>query len=375
MKHIERYLFMQFLSAVAFSCLAITIVVWFSQGIRMLSMVINSGGSLWSFLSLMVLVLPTFMPLLLPISLAVGIMFVYHRLVTESELVVMRSAGLSPLELSRPALTLAAMFALLGYLLTMFIAPIANHEFVRLQYQIRSDLSVLLLRTGSFNDVSNGLTVYARDRGPKGELRGILIHDTRRADRPSTLMADMGELVHGKDGPQILVRHGLRQEMDQATGLLSQLSFDSYMMDLSSVGDNFRQRWVEPRERNMLELLNPKHEGGVPNIRNRFFSEFHMRLVLPILSVTFTLIVCVVALTGSFDRRGMIQRIVVGALAVGAIEGSVVFLFNLISKQIWMAPLVYIVAFLPIPFLFRHLAANDIRQLPPVAPAKEGAPA
>lgn len=368
MKHIERYLFIQFLSTVGFALLAITVVVWFSQGIRMLSLVINNGGSVWSFVELMVLLLPTFLPLLLPVSLAVGVMFVYHRLIAESELVVMRSAGLSPLALARPALMLGAMVTLLGYLLTIFIAPITNHEFVRVEYQIRNDLSVLLLHTGSFNDVSKGLTFYARDRGPKGELRGILIHDTRKPDKPSTIMADAGELVHAPDGPRILVKHGMRQEMDEETGLLSQLSFETYMVDLTTLGDSFDQRWIEPRERNTWDLLHPQN---VPNpvLRNKFFSEFHMRLTLPFLAMTFILVVCVTALTGGFDRRGMMKRIAVAGLALAAIEASLLMMFNLTTKQIWLAPLMYVVVFAPAPFLYTRLAADAVIAPLRLAPA------
>jgi lipopolysaccharide export system permease protein len=365
MKRIERYLFSQFLSAVMFACLAITIVVWFSQAIRMLSLVINNGGSVWSFVSLMVLLLPTFMPLLLPFSLAVGVLFVYHRLVIESELVVMRAAGFSPAALTKPALYLAGIIALVGYFLTCFLAPIANHEFVRLQYQIRSDLSVLLLHTGSFTDVSQGLTFYARDRGKTGNLEGILIHDTRKAGHPTTIMADSGEMVHAAQGPNILVKHGVRQEMDSATGQLSQLSFDSYMVDLSSLGGDFSQRWVEPRERSMVDLLWPKDKDLDQVAHNRFFAEFNLRLVLPFLAVTFTLIACVGTLTGTFDRRGMMIRVAASALAIVCIEGAVITLYNMTAKQPILAIGLYLVTFGPVPFLYRRLVVDR-----PLRPAR-----
>ncbi|HVY12533.1 MAG TPA: LptF/LptG family permease [Alphaproteobacteria bacterium] len=369
MTRLHRYLFFQFLSAVAFACLAITIVVWFSQAIRMMSLVINNGGSLMSFLALMVLLLPTFMPLLLPVSLAVGVMFVFHRLITESELVVMRAAGMSPMDITKPALALAAMIAGLGYFLTVIVAPVANHEFVRLQYEIRSDLSMLMLHTGSFNDVSKGLTFYARDRGSNGDLRGILIHDTRKAGHPTTIMANSGELVHAPEGPRILVHHGMRQEIDSATGQLSQLSFEGYMVDLSSIGGSFDQRWIEPRERSMLQLIaKPTNQPDTAN-RQRFLSEFHMRLTLPFLAFTFTLVVCVVALTGNFDRRGMLLRVIIGALAISAIEAGLLTAVNLMAKQGWMVVVLYAVVFAPVPFLYQRLMQDGLRRPTQEVPA------
>ncbi len=356
MNRLERYLFTQFLGTVLFTCFAVTLVVWFSQAVRMLSLVINYGGSLGAFLKLMLLLLPTFLPLLLPICLTIGLLFVYQRLVSESELVVMRAAGLSPLALARPALNLAAILALIGYFLTLYIAPIANHEFVRLQYKIRGDLSVLMLHTGSFNDITQGLTFYARERGKDGELKGLLIHDTRKEGRPVTIMADAGELVHAPEGPRILVHNGMRQEMESATGQLSQLSFDSYMVDLSSVGDNFSERWVEPRERSLAQLLAPPVTQDDINMRSSFIAELHMRFALPFLSITFTLIACAAVLTGPFDRRGLLRRVALAAAGVVALEAAVLAVFNLMAKQPWMGVLLYMLALGPLPILYRRLA-------------------
>ncbi|MBI3419376.1 MAG: LPS export ABC transporter permease LptF [Proteobacteria bacterium] len=368
MNRIGRYLFSQFLGAVLFACLAITLVVWFSQAIRMLSLVINNGGSVWGFLELMILLLPTFLPLLLPLALAVGVLFVYHRLITESELVVLRAAGLSPLVLAKPALLLAGIMMVAGYLLTVFIAPVANHEFTRLKYEIRNDLSVLLVHTGRFNDVSKGLTFYARDRGPQGELRGILMHDARKKDHPSTIMADSGELVHAEQGPRIIVKHGIRQEMDRNTGQLSQLGFESYMVDLSTLDDNFSQRWLPPRERSTFDLLSKSANRTDATNRGKLFSEFHMRMVLPFLSITFALVACVSVLTGGFDRRGITQRLVLAGITVVVIEAGMLAIFNMMVRDPWLVMVLYIMALAPVPFLYGRLAGDHALKRPrPVA--------
>jgi lipopolysaccharide export system permease protein len=232
---------------------------------------------------------------------------------------------------------------------------------------------VLLLNTGSFTDVSTGLTFYARDRGSEGNLRGILIHDTRKAGHPTTIMADSGELVHTQKGANILVKHGTRQEMDSATGQISQLSFDSYMVDLSSLGGDFSQRWIEPRERGMADLLWPPDKHVDEGLRMRLLSEFHMRLVFPALAITFTLIACVAALTGAFDRRGMTMRVIGAALAIVLLEGVVITLYNLMAKQIWLVVLLYGVAFLPIPLLYRQLAVDRPLRAPRLPPLPEPA--
>lgn len=362
MNRIQRYLFSQLANSVFFSCLAVTVVVWFSQSVRMLTLVINNGGTLWAFLKLMTLLLPTFLPLILPLSLMVGTLFVYHRLLIESELLVMRAVGLSPLDLTKPALLLGFVVAAIGYFMAIVVAPPANHELVRLQYQIRNDHSVLLLRTGVFNDIANGLTFFARERSQNGSLLGILIHDTRKDGKPVTIMAQSGELVRTPAGPKIMIHDGVRQEVEKDNGNLSQLIFDTYLVDLSSFGDSFATRWREPRERSMVELLNPTGTDTYPITVARFLAEFNMRLTMPFLSVTFVLIACTFILTGSFNRRGMTQKIITAAGLVVALEAAMLSAMQLIGKQPYLIALLYLIAFGPLPFLFQRLNNGSARR-------------
>ncbi len=364
MNRISRYLFTQVLVAVLFSCLAITLVVWFSQSIRLLAMVINSGGSIWAFLKLMCLVLPSFFPLVLPLALMVGCLFVFNRMTAENELVVMRAVGMSPLTLAKPALALAAIIALIGYLMTMWIAPAANHELVRLQYEIRNDFSLLLLRTGSFHDLSKGMTFYARSRGEDGELKGLLIQDQRHPEKAVTIMAESGEMIRTEKGPNILVKNGIRQELQRATGNLSQLTFRSYLVDLTTFNDNFTSRWREPRERSMWELLNPQGEDRDPLTRGRFMAEFHLRLTMPMLAITFCLFACVAMLTGGFERRGFARKIAAVAVIVILLEAAMLSGLNLVARQPWLFFMLYALSLGPIPFLVHRLRTDRGGQRP-----------
>ncbi|NDE90149.1 MAG: LPS export ABC transporter permease LptF [Alphaproteobacteria bacterium] len=360
MNRVSFYLFRQILMSVLFSCLAITIVIWFSQSIKLLALIINNGGSLWSFIKLMLLILPTFLPLVLPLSLMVGTLFVYHRMIMESELVVMQASGMGPMALTKPAFYVGIVIALIGYALSTYIAPIANHELVRLQYQIRDDHSVLLLRTGAFNDIKDGLTFYARERGKEGQMRGILLHDTRNKDKPITIMSESGELVHSDHGPQVLVKNGIRQDVDRATGNLSQLTFESYLVDLGALDDNFSTRWREPRERMMDELLNPTGIDDTPLTATRFLAEFNMRLTMPFLSITFVLISCMFILTGTFDRRGITIKIIMAASTVIALEAAMLSVMNMITHQPWFIAGLYIIALLPLPFVLHRLQHDKV---------------
>ena len=84
-------------------------LIWLTQSLRFVELVVNHGLSLVVFLELTGLLIPSFVAVILPITSFVVVQFVYQRLAGDRELTVMRAAGLSPLALARPALAVAAL--------------------------------------------------------------------------------------------------------------------------------------------------------------------------------------------------------------------------------------------------------------------------
>ncbi len=85
------------------------------------------------------LLIPTFLPLVVPLGLGIAVLFIYYKFAVDSEIVVMRAVGISSLKLAMPALVLAVIVTFFGYLLTTWIAPAANRELVALQYRVRDN--------------------------------------------------------------------------------------------------------------------------------------------------------------------------------------------------------------------------------------------
>ena len=77
-------------------------LIWLTQSLRLVELVVNRGLSLGVFLQLTGLLIPNFVAVILPITTFVVVQFVYQRLAGDRELTVMRAAGLSSLR-ARPA--------------------------------------------------------------------------------------------------------------------------------------------------------------------------------------------------------------------------------------------------------------------------------
>ncbi|MDR3514586.1 MAG: LPS export ABC transporter permease LptF [Azospirillaceae bacterium] len=345
MKRLTLYLLRSLAITTLFVTASMTAVIWLTQSLRLIEIVIDGGAPFSLFLTLMVVALPTFLATVLPLGLLAAVVFTYNRLQADSELVVMRAAGLGPLALAKPALILAVVVTGLTYSLTLFIAPAANRELIALERLARSEYSTVFIREGVFNDMDVGLTIFVRERTPNGEMRGILIHDSRQPADPITVMAEHGVLVNGDAGTRLVVFNGTRQEVDPVTGRLSQLFFDRYAIDLRVLEPQYAPRWVEPRERTLEQLLHPNvNDVNDQSHLPQLWAEFNQRVSSPLYAISFTLIGVAALVSGEFNRRGQSRRITLTIVMVVLIQSLGLTVINAAAKKPQIVPLMYVVS-------------------------------
>ena len=358
---LNLYLLRQLLTAFLFASFAVSFVILFTQSFRLLSLVIDNSSTMLIFFQLMALSIPTFLPLVLPLALGVAVIFVYHKLSVDSELVVMRAVGASPLRQAMPALTMGGLVCMACFVLTLWITPVANSTLVALQYKIRDSYAVFLSHPGNFNDIADGLTFYAQKRGSKGELEGILIHDVRKPEYPVTIMADTGQVVENRNQPQIVIFNGRRQELDITTGRLTELVFDQYVLDLNSLRNESSSRSADPREESIWGLFahldNPSGKGT----QERLVAEIHQRMTSPILALTYTLIGLSALLAGEFNRRGAAKRIFSAAVGIVTVQAGFMSLTGVIAHHAWMVSGQYALVILPCLLLLLLIGRDEFK--------------
>jgi lipopolysaccharide export system permease protein len=343
MTGLNRYIFRQLLAPLVFITLVLTGVVWLTQSLRFVDMIVNRGLSAAEFLYVTLLLMPGVLVLILPIALFCAVLFTYHRLSYDSELVVMRSAGLSQRALVFPALIMAMIVVVISYAFAMYLTPLGFRTFKDRHDTIRSNYASVLIQEGVFNELMKGITVYVRARGSNGELLGILVHDNRDTSKPVTVMAERGLLIETPEGPRFVMENGNRQEIGQGSEQLTLLYFDKYALDLGRLTDPPGQRWREPGERYMSELLNLTDGHDDRSNADRMMAEVHKRISQPLHAFVLVLIALAGLLSGEFNRRGEWQRITtVSGLAL-AFEISALALVPVVGKSPVLAPTMYLI--------------------------------
>jgi len=342
---LDRYIFRQLLVALIAVTGGLTALVWLIQSLRFVELVVNHGLSLMVFIELTGLLIPSFVAVILPITTFVVVQFIYQRLAGDREITVMRAAGLSPLDLSRPALVLAVFAAVMGYLLTMWIVPDSLASFRGFQWEIRNRMAAFLLQEGVFTQVSDDLTVYVRSRDPDGTLRGILVDDARDKTAHATILAESGRLTEGPNGPRVVLVNGSRQEIDHQTGRLNVLTFGQNDIDLTDNQDNAGERIRDMTEMPLGELLNPHPQFA--RDAPRWIAEGHKRLTEPLTAISYALVALFAVLSGTFRRHGSFVRPLIAIIVMVMLLAFGLAVENLAARNNAMVPLMWLHAVAP----------------------------
>jgi lipopolysaccharide export system permease protein len=344
---LTRYVLRQCLWAAVFVTVALTAAIWLTQSLRLVDLIVNRGLSAGLFLYLGALTLPRFVDIVLPIGIFIGVLFTYYRLISESEIVVMRAAGVSQLALAKPALLLGAIGACVLMVLSLYLLPAANRGFKDLQFEIRNKFASSVLQEGTFTTISENLTVFVRSREANGELTGFLVQDERDRAKPVTIVAERGAFVSSDEGSRVFLVNGNRQQLDRATGKLSVLTFAKYTLDLGDQRDGLGARTREPQERYLGELLFPDEVGDKAFYRSLKL-EAHLRLLTPLTAFSFAAIALIALLYGEFNRRGQMRRILVAVALAIAFEIADLGLRNLAARMPAAIVLMYLNILLPV---------------------------
>ncbi|MEI7710088.1 MAG: LPS export ABC transporter permease LptF [Rhodospirillales bacterium] len=342
---IDRYLFRQLFLALAAVTGGLTALIWLTQSLRFVELVVNRGLSMTVFVRLTSLLIPSFVAVILPITTYVVIQFIYQRLAGDRELTVMRSAGISPIGMARPALALAFLAMAAGYVLNLWVVPSTLSAFRQYQWDIRTRMAAFLLQDGVFTPISGNLTVYVRSRDTDGTLRGILVEDDRDRSARATILAETGRLKDGTNGPRALLFNGSRQEIDHTTSRLNMLTFDQNELDLGEKTTDIGERPPDMSEVSVWDLLNPR--AAHDQDRAKWVAEGHKRLSSPLSTLSFALIALVAVLSGAFRRHGGVVRPLV---AVGTVVGLLAFglaVNNVAARNNGLVPLMWAQAVLP----------------------------
>ncbi len=338
MKHYIRYIGKNLGGAAVIIAFSLTSIIWLTQALRFIDFIVNRGVSVLTFLKLTALIVPSLLYIVLPLSMFVAVLFIYSKLLGDSELVVLQSAGLSRFQIAKPVMLAGVAAAMVAYFISFYALPVTYRQFKDMQVFLRDNYASMLLQEEVFNTPMEGFTVFVRERDPNTSLlKGILVHDNRNIHNPVTMMAQRGQLQQTSKGPRFLLYEGNRQEVKD--GRLSFLKFDSYSIDLSFYAKEAQERDRKPEELFLPELFAMAKEQ--PQRAGELLAEAHQRIVWPLYNIALAMFAAAMLLTGQFNRRGNWRRVTLSSMAAIGMIGVGLSLQNVAANNTMLIPLVY----------------------------------
>ncbi|HQT66461.1 MAG: LPS export ABC transporter permease LptF [Rhodospirillales bacterium 20-60-12] len=343
---LDRYVFRQLGLGIIAITSALVALIWLTQSLRFIQLIADRGLSPLVFVRLTLLLVPSFIAVILPITCFIVILFVYSRLAGDRELTVMRASGVSDAALTRPALTLAASVMLVCYGLNIWLVPTSLGAFKRFEFDIRNRIAAFLLEPGVFTPISEHVTVYVQSRSAGNRLHGIMIEDSRQSDQPATILARSGQLISSNDGPEVLLEDGSREQVDPKTGQLDVLLFKSNLINLAQSTKMAALESEDASDASMHQLLNPP--ATIPKSAYiRWLAEANRRLADPFATFSYALIALYTVLGGAFARHGAFVRPLIAVAVVTSLLALSLGVDNLAAKHAAMIPLIWLMAFGP----------------------------
>ncbi len=317
MSGIANYILRQVGGPVLFFAFVLTTVIWLSQSLRMLDLVIDQSQSVLTYLYLTLLAMPQIASLVLPFSVFCGVLYALNRLYSESEIIVIWATGFSHWSIAGPVLIVASAATIVSLTFNLIVMPAGMREMRDRVFEIRTEIVNTFVREGSFTNPLAGLTVYVTQANAGGDIHGLLIHDARNAKAVVTYMAQRGLLASTPQGPRLIMYKGSVQWLEGGPAKLKILNFEKYTFDLGPYDKRTRNAPRDVNERYLQELLDPEKTANNEQ-RRKYFADAHGRLSAPFYCIVLALIAVLALLGGSFDRRGYSGRIgmaIVAALA------------------------------------------------------------
>lgn len=313
MNTLEWYILRQALGPLLAILAALAAVAILTQGLDQLSLIATNRNSGFAFAWVTVLALPQLISLILPLAVFFAVAYSINRMHSESETVVAYSAGVSHGRLAKPVLRLAIAAAVVHLGVTTLIQPASYREMRATIYEVRADVAATMVREGSFTFPADDLTVYARERGPNGEMRDMMIHD-ERTDPPVTYNARRGAVAMVEGKPAVIMREG-QITRQLSNGTVEVLDFDQYVLQLGDEMTESEDFYLKPSDRFMFELFDPDLTSYFDQRNvNRLLAEAHYRLSSPLLDPALALVALAGLLGGEFSRRGYARRLIIASV-------------------------------------------------------------
>lgn len=344
MNIINRYILKHYLTSFFGVLVILLLIIWLTQSLRFIDLIATKSVdfSVFSSLTLNLIIPMSFV--VLPLSTLAAALITANNLYQSRELTIMKSSGMSKFQLAKPVILAGTFTVIFHLLVSAYLMPNSYKNFRDIQFDLRDSMINTLFEGGVFNTQNSGITIYVREKLSDTHFRGILIYDSRKEDKPVTIIAEEAYIKLDDDSDSKFMLFNGSHQTESKNNSLTVANFDSYTFSLQSEDNPENQiRYRHPNEMFIDELIFPNAE----NERDFQVKTVHgsQRLLWPFYNLILVTTVLGIFLKGEFTRRNIWKK-----LLVTAIFNAALCLAFLSSSNFAMKKYIYIYSMFIISF-------------------------
>ena len=258
-KIVHRYVLREILIPFGLGLSLFTFVLLIARLLKLIELVVNRGVPLANVLRLVAYIMPAFLEVTLPMAMLLAVLVAFGRLSADSELVALRSSGLSLYQLILPVaiFSLLATGATAG--LSLYARPWGNSSLQSALYEMARTRASAGIKPQVFNDDFPGLVIYTEGvDATTDQLHHVLVADERDSREHNTIFAREGTMISDPAAQTVTLqlRDGFIHTTDMAGDAEYQTNFQTYdvNLDLQQVFAGAPRRGPDPKELTLGQL-------------------------------------------------------------------------------------------------------------------------
>jgi lipopolysaccharide export system permease protein len=287
------YIFKELLSPFALGLLIFTFVLLMNRILRLMDMVINKGIGIGEVSTLLLFLLPSLLVLTIPMSILLAVLIALGKLSADSEIIAMKSSGISLYQMLPPFALLCILGFLVTNLLTLYLLPKGNYAFKDYITELAKKHSGASLEEGVFNDAFEGMVIYINKfNREENRINGILVSDRRDPEFQNVIVAKDGIILAEPENAGVIFRlfNGSLHRLDHRSKSYHYALFDTYEMNVKLEGSG-EERKLKYRELSIKDLFKLSSEREkIKKSSTRINAEIHQRFAFPFACLVFGLL-------------------------------------------------------------------------------------
>lgn len=309
--------------------IVLSFTTWLTQSLKFLEFIANNGITPIHFIQIIALLLPGLIVIILPVCCLIATVFVVHKLTSENEVVIYQSSGISPFQIAKPFLIIAALLAGISWWLVNSVVPQSADKFTSLKSNLSQEFSAAIIRDGTFSKFKD-LTIYVQNHVDGDKLHNVFLYRTEANNSETSIFAEKGQIINHNGYVYLQLFNGCRQVHTKMLEDNKAFFFKELLYDLNVLSQD-DVATISDTSFSLRQLLSPAVDIPDSN-RSKMMIEAHKRIIGSFLVFFFVLHAVSLLLTSPYKRGGN-NSISLLAITSGILFQIVLYsLVNLLSK-------------------------------------------